>query len=130
MFKWEKEFETGNAIVDEQHKTLFEIGERAFELLKNDLYTDKYDKIIDIIHELKDYTVFHFRAEEEYMLKVGYKGLFSHKMEHDGFIEKFNQIDYNRIDQGQNDYIYDLLNFIADWITEHILIKDRQHSRA
>jgi hemerythrin len=128
MFYWKEECETGNAVVDNQHKKLFEIGNSAYELLKNEIYADKYDRIVDIIHELKDYTVYHFQAEEEYMLKSGFKGFFSHKVEHDDFIEKFDHIDYNRIDQGQNDYILEILNFVAEWITQHILVKDKQHS--
>ncbi|WP_042356800.1 bacteriohemerythrin [Bacillus rubiinfantis] len=128
MFKWKEEYKTGNTLVDEQHKKLFAIGDSAYELLKNDGYLDKYDKIVDTIQELKDYTVYHFRAEEEYMLKSGFKGFFAHKVEHDDFIEKFENIDYSRIDDGQNEYILGILNFIADWITQHIIVKDQQHS--
>lgn len=128
MFKWKIEYETGTELIDEQHKKLFEIGNRAYELLKNEFYTDKYDRILDIIEELKNYTVFHFSSEEEHMLKMGYKGFFAHKVEHDDFIKKINDIDYNRIDQGQNEYIMEILNFLYKWIDEHILIKDQKHS--
>lgn len=129
MFKWKDEFATGNKKVDQQHQKLFEIGNRAYELLRNDLYLDKYDRIVTIINELKDYTVYHFQSEEDYMLKIKYKGFFAHKMEHDNFIKKINNIDYDRIDEGQNDYILEILSFIADWISEHILVKDKQHSQ-
>lgn len=128
MFKWKSEYETGIEKSDEQHKKLFEIANRAYELLTNDLYLDKYDKIIHIIEELKDYTVFHFTEEEEYMLSISYKKFFSHKVEHENFIKKFNDIDYNRIDDGQNKYIMELLEFIYRWIDGHILIKDKEYS--
>lgn len=128
MLKWKSDYETGVDFIDEQHQKLFEIGNRAYDLLTNDLYLDKYDRIVAIIEELKDYTVFHFASEEEYLLKIGYTKFFSHKVEHDDFIKKFNEIDFNRIDDGQNQYIMELLEFIFKWIDEHILIKDRQHS--
>ncbi len=128
MLKWKKDYETGIEFIDEQHKMLFEIGNKAYGLFRNDFCLDKYDKIIDIINELKEYTVFHFSAEEEYLLKVGYKGFFAHKVEHEDFIKKFDEIDYSRIDQGQNEYIIELLDFISNWIKEHILERDMQVS--
>lgn len=128
LFIWKEEFETGNVVVDGQHKKLFNIGNEAYELLKKDFCLDKYDQVVKIINQLRDYTAYHFQEEEEYMLKIGYKGFFAHKVEHDDFIEKINHIDYSLIDQGQDEYILEILNFIAEWITEHILKSDMQHS--
>lgn len=128
MLIWKEAYETGNNEVDEQHKKLFEIGNQAFILLKNPLIEDKYDKIVDIIEELKAYTQYHFKSEEEYMMKIRYKGFFAHKLEHDDFIKKFDEIDYSRIDQGQKQYILEILDFISNWITNHILEKDLLHS--
>lgn len=128
MFNWKEDYETGVAFIDEQHQKLFEIGNRAFELCRNDFVVDKYDRIMDIIQELKDYTLFHFASEEEYLFKIGYKGFFAHKVEHDDFIKKFDNINLKQIDNGQDSYIIELMNFLSDWISEHILVKDQQHS--
>ncbi|MCM0647099.1 bacteriohemerythrin [Clostridium swellfunianum] len=128
MFKWKPDFETGVGFIDEQHEKLFEIGNKVYELLKNNFVTDKYDKILDIVQELKNYTAFHFASEEEYLLKIGYKGFLAHKVEHDDFIKKFNDIDLRRIDNGQDSYIMDIMSFLSDWISEHILVKDQHHS--
>jgi len=46
------------------YRKLFEIGGRAYSLIKNTFISDKYDKILDIINELVDYTVYHFKREE------------------------------------------------------------------
>jgi hemerythrin len=129
MFKWKEEYEVGVDFVDDQHKKLFEIANRAYELMKNELYIDKYNRIIEIIHELKEYTAYHFTEEEQYMIKNGYRKFLSHKVEHDDFINKFNGINYERIDDGQDEYILELLNFIYEWIKEHILIKDKHYSK-
>lgn len=128
MFKWKSEYETGVKLLDEQHKKLFEIANRAYELLSNELYIDKYNKIMEIIEELKDYTVFHFKSEEEYLLKIGYRKFLSHKIEHDSFIKKFDDIDFNHIDHNQDQYIKELLEFIYVWIDDHILVKDREYN--
>lgn len=127
MFKWKDEYSTGVQTIDEQHKKLFSIANDTYELLQNDFYFDKYNKIISLIEELKDYTLFHFRTEEEYMLSIGYRKFLSHKVQHDDFIKKFKDIDLDKIDEGQNEYIEELLKFIYTWIDEHILVKDRDY---
>lgn len=63
------EYMTGVQMIDDEHKKLFEIGERAYQLLKNHFAIDKYDKIISIVDELKNYTELHFNDEEKYILK-------------------------------------------------------------
>ncbi|NLY42610.1 MAG: hemerythrin family protein [Clostridiaceae bacterium] len=129
MFKWKSEYETGIKLIDEQHKKLFEIANRVYELLMNDLYVDKYDMIIEVINELKDYTVYHFQTEEEYMIRAKYKKFFSHKAEHDEFIKKVKEVDLYSIDNMQNQYLLELLNFIVEWIEKHILEVDKQLSK-
>jgi hemerythrin len=125
MLWWKNEYIIGISQIDEQHEKLFEIANRIYELIKNDLYLDKYDKILSIIDELREYTIFHFKAEEDYMLSIGYKKLLSHKVEHNDFIEKINNVDLKKIDQDQDKYILEILEFVVDWIGKHILEKDK-----
>jgi len=53
MIKWEEDYCVGVECIDEQHKQLFEIANRAYDLFKNQFITDKYDKIIETIDKLK-----------------------------------------------------------------------------
>lgn len=125
MIAWKEEYTTGIPVCDEQHRKLVEIAQRAFALLKNDLSLDKFDKILVIMEELKDYTVYHFKSEEEYMKTVGYSKFLSHKVEHDDFIEKVNAIDLYKVDDNQDQYITEILNFLVNWIDKHILGRDK-----
>lgn len=125
MIKWKEEYALGIDHIDEQHEKLFEIAERAYELLNNDFITDKYDKIIEILGELKEYTIFHFKSEEKYMLGIRYKRFLSHKVEHERFINEINNINLNVIDLNQDEYVKGLLEFIVDWIDKHILNQDK-----
>lgn len=124
MLDWKNEYEIGIKMIDEQHKHLFEIGNRAYELLKDEFSIDKYDKIVDIVNELKEYTKYHFRCEEDYMIKINYKRYRIQKTAHDNFIKKIYSIDLKKIDENQNKYIEDLLKFVFNWIIEHILHED------
>lgn len=125
MFEWKDSFSIGVPEIDLQHQKLFEIGNRAYELSSNEFYTDKYDKIIEIIDELKEYTVFHFQSEEEYMLKTKYKKYFSQKVAHDDFIQKISTVNLKAIDQDQNRHLKEILAFIYEWTIEHILAEDK-----
>lgn len=125
MIKWKEEYRVGIDFIDEQHERLFEIANRVYELLKNDLYFDKYDEIIQVIEELRDYTIFHFKAEEDYMMQIKYRKFFSHKVEHDDFIRKIEELDLENIDKMQNEYLLELIQFIVKWVTGHILETDR-----
>jgi hemerythrin len=125
MLQWKDEFSIGVELIDEQHKHLFEIGNRIYDLLENYLYIDKYDKILEIIKELSDYTKYHFKTEEDYMIQVKYPKYLSQKVEHDDFVQKIEEINLRDIDKEQDKHIRDILTFVFDWVLEHILKKDK-----
>jgi len=125
MIKWKEDYKIGIDIIDEQHQKLFEIAGRAYDLLKNNFKMDKYDAIVDIMEELKEYTAYHFKTEEDYMQSSGYKRFFSQKVQHNDFIEKINGIDLKKVDDNQGTYLIEILEFIANWIGEHILGQDK-----
>jgi hemerythrin len=125
MFEWKDEYSTGVKIIDEQHRKLFEIGGRAHSLAKNTFISDKYDKILDIINELVDYTVYHFKCEENLMIEAKYRGFFSHRIEHENFIAKVNSINFKSIDKNQDKFIIDILELVLVWIEQHIMEKDK-----
>lgn len=125
MIKWKDDYKIGIDLIDEQHQKLFEIAGRAYDLLKNNFKMDKYDAIVDIIEELKEYTAYHFKTEEDYMQSIEYKRFFSQKVQHNDFIEKINGIDLKKVDDNQGTYLIEILEFIANWIGEHILGQDK-----
>lgn len=124
MFEMKEKYKTGFPHIDEEHEKLFEIGEKAYQLLKNPYAMDKYDKIVEVIEELKAYTVYHFKNEEEYMESINYKRLFTQKMDHANFIKKLDEVNLNKVDENQDEAIMGILNFLNDWLINHILEKD------
>lgn len=124
MFLMKKEFYTGIEAIDSEHSKLFEIIEEASELAKDQLRTDKYDQIKDLIDELRDYAAEHFSHEEAYMERIQYKRLFSQKMDHKMFLDKIDSIDLFEMDEHQDETIMEILEFLFNWLGEHILEKD------
>ncbi len=125
MYEMKDEYKIGVENIDEQHKKLFELADKAYMLLKDNFSIDKYDKIVELLRELKEYTIFHFKSEEEYMESINYKRLFTQKIEHDNFIKALENIDYNDLDAEQDESLVKILNFLNDWLVEHILKTDK-----
>jgi hemerythrin len=125
MLVWKDDYAIGVDIIDAQHQHLFEIGNSAYQLLKDDFCTDKYDGVVQVINDLREYTKFHFKTEEDYMLKIKYNKYFSQKVEHDDFIQKIDEINLDDVDEDPKKHIEDILSFIFNWTLEHILQKDK-----
>ena len=124
MFEMIEKYKTGIQHIDLEHEKLFEIGEKAYQLLKNSYGIDKYDKIVDVVEELKNYTVYHFKDEEDYMESINYKRLFTQKIDHAFFINKLDEVNLNKVDENQDEAIMGILTFLNDWLINHILQKD------
>ncbi|GFZ34288.1 bacteriohemerythrin [Clostridium zeae] len=127
MFELTKDYETGIDKIDKEHRRLFELADQCYNLLKDDSCSNKYEKVNKVISELKDYAKFHFSEEEKLMESVNHKQIFTHKLQHDYFIEKIDEIDIDDIESNQDQYIIDILTFIVAWIRQHILSKDSQY---
>jgi len=125
MYEMKPEYYTGIEFMDNEHKKLFEIANNVYELLMNDFIPDKYDYIMEVINELKDYAKTHFEHEEEYMGSIKYRKLLSHKVEHDNFIEKVNEYNPDVIDENQREILLELLDFLTTWLVDHILMQDK-----
>lgn len=124
MIGWKDSYAVGVTMIDTQHKKLFEIAAHAEEILLMPEHLDKFDEIIEIINELKAYTVFHFSEEQGIMEKIKYPKYFSHCTEHQDFIEKMEAIDLSILDHCQQDELNDIIQFIVNWIVEHVLSRD------
>lgn len=125
LFEFSNEYLTGIPMVDEEHKVLFEIIAEAYELIHAELLHDKFDEIITILDRLRNYTKEHFSDEEAYMESIGYSRLQEQKRAHDAFVEKLEQIDLNEVDDNQQQYLIQLMDFLLGWLVNHILKLDK-----
>lgn len=124
-FAFVDKYRTGILFVDEEHKRLFEIIGETYHLIQAHMLYDKYDEIIKILDKLKNYTIFHFGDEEEYMKKIDYEKLESHKLLHEAFITKIKEINLDEVDSNQQEYLFGLIDFLLVWLDEHIMKVDK-----
>lgn len=127
VFKWKDEFSVNIESIDQQHKELFNIGNSLYEIVSIKDGVDRYDEIVEVLHNLMDYAVYHFSFEEKMMVDNGYPKIHQHKRQHDSFIAKVRSIDEEEIDERQKKIGMDLIIFIANWIENHILKTDMEY---
>lgn len=116
----------GIELIDNEHKELFRIVDKANQLVKSYDESSSYDKILDILNELREYTKEHFSDEEEYMEGIHYEGLAAQKRAHDAFIQKLENIDLSEIDENPQESLQQLLEFLLGWLVNHILYTDKK----
>ncbi len=125
MFDWKKEFELGIDSIDTQHQKLLEIGNRISALLvQHEDGDDNYDDIMEVLDELTNYTIYHFKVEEDYFLKYNYPDYEKHKAEHDAFIDYLHSIDLKTVEEEQKAFLKELLKKIVNWVFNHIITTD------
>ena len=126
MFEFTDKYKTGIELVDEEHKKLFEIIKRTDEAIRAEFLHDKYDVIMNILGELKDYTIMHFSDEEEYMESIGYEGIEMQRVAHQAFVDRLNGINLNDVDDNQQKYLEELIEFLLGWLVNHIMKMDKR----
>lgn len=125
-FAFTSKYHTGIEVVDQEHQRLFEIIADANRVIHAELLHDKYDEIVRILSELRDYTQEHFHDEEACMEEMGYPGLLEQKKAHEAFIERLAEIDLDSMDDNQQEYLEGLIDFLLNWLSVHILHMDKK----
>lgn len=125
-FKFSDKYATGIPLIDKEHKELFRIIGEVQNLIGNDFAVDKFDDIVSLLEQLKEYTKFHFSDEEEYMKSINYDGLEAQQRAHDAFVARLEELDLTQIDENQQETLEELLEFLKEWLVNHILNSDKK----
>jgi len=80
MYEMKPEYFTGIDFIDKEHARLFAIADEAYQLLKNEFIPDKYDHIMNLVNELKDYTNIISSMKKSIWKVLGTKGCFPRKL--------------------------------------------------
>ncbi|SOB74920.1 diguanylate cyclase (GGDEF) domain-containing protein/hemerythrin-like metal-binding domain protein [Marinobacter sp. LV10R510-11A] len=123
IFPWNRNFETGIAKIDEQHKVLVEILNRLAWHFASSNSELECGHILD---ELLSYAAYHFKAEEEiWKTALGEQEMV--RSHHDGHQLFFVQIQmYRSSDEPEEKVMGELFSYLTRWLAFHILESDRR----
>ncbi len=127
MFEWTESYSLGVPSIDEQHQKLVSMGKDLEHLVLTGEGLDIYDELISMLEGLKDYTRYHFDYEENLMEETGFEGIEDHKKQHNDFIEKLESIDFDAVDEAQDEFAKNLLKMVSVWIFKHIVGTDAKY---
>ena len=86
---WEESYSIGIESIDTQHEKLFDLVNKLFDLEDN---KNIKEEMRDILYAFRDYTIIHFKDEEEYMQSIGYPQYAQHHLMHEHIVDSLSQI--------------------------------------
>jgi len=110
---------------DEHHKHLIGLVNDTYEKF---LQRDSDSELEKVFDALIDYTVYHFSAEEDWMEQQQYPDLDVHKVEHAYFTRRIKEMHKDLV-AGDVALDLELLNFMKNWILNHIAKTDSEYGR-
>lgn len=122
--EWRDEYRIDGGTIDDEHRTLLDMANRAFDLL--DPHTE-LTKLIDLVQALVRYIDTHFSHEEALMMEANYPDLVTHMQRH----RKISQ-QLTAAVRGQKDiekFAQYLQHIMLDWVVQHILTEDLKFGR-
>jgi len=122
---WSPAISVNVKVIDDQHKKLFEILNRA--MLMKEQGMDR-DEMIDVLRELVEYSDYHFRTEDNYMLDNSYPLFQNHRREHGQYLRKLRALleAYEKAEFGLPD---EISAFLEQWWLEHVSESDLRYAR-
>jgi hemerythrin-like metal-binding protein len=117
---WRRSFESGHAVIDEQHRNLFLLGNRLINMILNHEHRNEVQLLlIDIIKHIDE----HFSTEESILAAIHHPITESHKQTHNVLSARIEEVS----DQFQKGQLppRELVGFIMyDLITDHLMKED------
>lgn len=126
LIAWSNMLSTGVSEQDNQHKKLIDLINQLNDAMLAGHAADVQGKVLS---ELVNYTVSHFGYEEKLMAQHGYEDTPAHKAEHAKFVQTAGDLK-KKFDSGNATITSDIMNFLRDWLTSHIMKTDKRLGQA
>jgi len=121
VFAWSDHYSVGVPILDQQHRRLLGLCEKAA------LCSDHPDlgSLGDILEQMRQYANEHFRTEERLLAEHGYPDVAGQQREHEAYLIGLSDLMMSASAQALG--AGELNRFLLDWWLNHILESDMQY---
>lgn len=124
VFPWNRNFETGHAVIDEQHQILVTLLNK----LAKTLVANQVKEVNTAFDALAEYANMHFDHEESIWADHFRDDawLTSHQMSHAAFLPKVIEIKSRETDKSLADVVEHIIKFLIRWLAFHIIDSDKR----
>jgi hemerythrin len=126
LIRWKEDFNLNIKIIDQHHRKLVDM----INVLYNAFIDKEDDKVIEqTLQDVMEYAFIHFKQEERYFEQCNYADAPEHIACHQSFVQKAKEF---RCKYMMNSSLLtqDVLEFLRDWLTNHILQVDKKYANA
>ena len=123
---WSSACSVGNLTIDDEHLKMVQVYNELFDIVENDRNNRKV--LASILSKLTDFSLFHFKNEEKYMLNMNYPEIEEHKKLHKDYI--YQVALFNTELLGANPPSpTEIIEFVRNWLENHIFIEDIKYEK-
>jgi hemerythrin len=123
IFQWREEYNTHIAEMDEHHRALFKTANKLYD----EIHSGRNQAVLeDTLNFLFQYTEEHFTQEEKLMEDYDFPECEAHIKHHMRLIQEV-QVLKRKYAAGEKRVDMSIINFLKDWILNHILTEDRKY---
>ena len=122
---WNDSYLLGIPMIDNQHKNFFVILDNLETLNQKQEKSEMHS----LINELQNYVIYHFKTEEDLMVKSHSPNIDLHVMEHELFrkkVEEFHHSYYNN----NAELLNEMISFMRKWLIIHISGTDAEYAES
>ena len=123
LMTWSDKYSVGVRALDEQHTGLFQtLNDLHAAMLKGQAQS----LTGPLLRKLVDYTRRNFAAEEAMLVSTRYPGLAGHREKHRALTKQVEEY-VARFEKGEITLNLTLMDFLRDWLTNHIQKTDKEY---
>lgn len=115
LMEWSDQLDVGVQEMNHQHQDLLDLMNTLYE---GNNEGKSFEELLPTLSKLKEYTIRHFKEEEEYMESIKFDGLASHKIIHEQLLKRFAQEEEKIIESKK--FPDSFFGFLKVWLSAHI----------
>lgn len=120
ILPWHKDYSVHVSIIDKQHKNANAIVNDLFDAAQKDNYKEIKKLMKELVKELQE----HFDTEEKLMKEYNDLSYFSHKLEHDRAMRKYEKINDQIQKKKYPKITPEFFESFERWFKNHLYFKD------
>ncbi len=120
---WKDAYSVNIPSIDDDHKRLIVL---INQFISSTHYYNSKEFEEKALHELIDYTKYHFEREEKLMRDHGYADYDEHIKQHENMIKKVNEVVANYSHDSEN-AVTETVEFLRNWLINHIQKTDQKY---